>query len=60
MSEMSFSFADVYAREVRQRLEQEKPAPQRQTPPPEANENLPQVSPEEADTSRQQSTFKKA
>jgi len=57
---MSFSFADVYAREVRQRLEQEKPTPRRQTPPPEANENLPQVSPEEVDTSPQQSTLKKA
>jgi len=45
---MPFSFADAYARQVRQRLEQEKPPGRQPSPPPEANENLPRVSPKKA------------
>jgi hypothetical protein len=57
---MNFSFADVYAREARQQLEQEKPAAKPQTPPAEANENLLRVSPEEVDSPRQTSKSRKA
>ena len=57
---MPFSFADAYARQVRQRLEQEKPAQQPITPPLQANENLPQVVLEEADVARQSAKSRKA
>jgi len=58
---MSFSFADAYARQVRQRLEQEKPAGRPTQAPAQANENLPPVTPEEAemDNSRQSATLRK-